>query len=173
MTDRIPWIQREFKFDSPVGLYHEILERLRGTPARVEDRLRELPSSVLTRQPAKGWSIQENVGHLADVEELFLGRLDDYDAGVEVLRPADMSNRRTHKAQHNDHPMESILAAFRRERGRLVERLEGLDPGRFAQAIVHPRLKKHMRIVDMMYFLAEHDDYHLARLTELLTEFTA
>lgn len=169
MADRIPWTEREFNFDFPAALYHEVLERLRGTPARVEDRVRELPSSILTRRPANGWSIQENVGHLLDLEELFMGRLDDYEAGGEVLRPADMTNRKTHGARHNDHPLESILAAFRRERGRLVERLEQLDAPRFAQASMHPRLKKQMRMVDMMYFLAEHDDYHLARITELLS----
>ncbi|HUU83586.1 MAG TPA: DinB family protein [Phycisphaerae bacterium] len=171
MADRIPWIERTFDFGFPVQLHHEMLERLRGTPARIEERVRGLPPDVLTQRPASGpWSIQENVGHLLNVEALFLGRLDDYDAGVEVLRPADMSNRKTHEAKHNERPIESILTAFRQERGKLVGRLEQLDPDRFGQTIHHPRLDKPMRIVDMMYFLAEHDDYHLARVTELLAE---
>lgn len=171
MTDRIRWTDRTFDFDYPVGLHHELLERLRGTPARLEERVRSLPEDVLTKRDGNPWSIQDNVGHLLDVEELWRGRLDDYDAGVETLRPADMSNRKTHEAQYNDKPIESILRAFRDMRMNLVARLEKLEPNRFSQTAMHTRLGKPMRIVDAMYFGAEHDDYHLARITELLRTF--
>ncbi len=167
MAARIPWIERTFDFDFPVELRHELLERLRGTPARIEELVRALPLEILTRRDGNPWSIQENVGHLLNVEELWNGRLDDYDRGEETLRAADMSNRRTHEARHNEKPIASILGAFRRERMKLVRRLEELEPGRFGQTAVHPRLGRPMRIVDMMYFVAEHDDYHLARITEL------
>ncbi|MFQ5806002.1 MAG: DinB family protein [Phycisphaerae bacterium] len=167
MADRIPWTERTFDFGFPVGLYHEILERIRGTPARVEELVRAVPKEIMTRRDGNAWSIQENVGHLLDVEELWLGRLDDYDHGAQALRPADMTNRQTHAARHNEKPIESILSAFRRERIKLVRRLEQLEPDRFGQTATHPRLGQPMRIVDMMYFVAEHDDYHLARITEL------
>jgi len=32
----------------------------------------------------------------------------------------------------------------------------------------HPRLRTSMNAVDLAYFVAEHDDYHLARIGELL-----
>jgi hypothetical protein len=32
---------------------------------------------------------------------------------------------------------------------------------------LHPRLKTPMRIIDLFLFVAEHDDHHLARITEL------
>ncbi len=32
----------------------------------------------------------------------------------------------------------------------------------------HPRLNRPMRILDLMVFAAEHDDHHLARISELL-----
>ena len=50
---------------------------------------------------------------------------------------------------------------------KLVRRLEQLDADRFGQTAIHPRLEQPMRIVDLIYFMAEHDDYHLARITEL------
>jgi len=167
MAGRIPWIERTFDFEFPGELYHEILERLRGTPARVEERVRALPPEILTRRDGNPWSIQENVGHLLNVEEVWSGRLDDYQCGAPTLRPADMTNRKTHEARYNEKPIESILSAFRQERMKLVRRLEELEPGRFDQTAMHPRLGQPMRIVDMMYFVAEHDDYHLARVTEL------
>ncbi len=171
MPARIKWTQRRFPFDFPVDVYPELMERLRGTPARVEDRLWSFPAALLTRRHGEAWSIQENAGHLVDTEVLFMGRLDDFDAGITTLRAADMTNRKTFDARHNDQPIESILQDLRRERGALVARLERLAPDQFARTARHPRLKKPMRVVDMMFFHAEHDDYHLARMTELASHF--
>ena len=103
------WIDRKFSFDFPVELHLEILERLRGTPARVEDRVRDVPAEVLTRRPASGWSLQEHVGHLVSVEALLWARLDDYQAGKADLRAADMSNRRTEDARYNEPPLAHLL----------------------------------------------------------------
>ena len=171
MPARIKWTQRRFSFDFPVDVYPELMERLRGTPARVEDRIRSFPAGILTRRDGEAWSIQENAGHLVDTEDLFWGRLDDFDAGVTTLRNADMTNRKTVDARHNDRPIDVILQDLRRERGALIARLERLAPDQFARTAQHPRLQKPMRVVDMMFFHAEHDDYHLARMTELARLF--
>ena len=89
-------------------------------------------------------------------------------AGKETLRAADMTNKKTEEAHHNDKPVDVVLASLRRERWKTVERLEELAPEDFAREALHPRLKTPMRLVDAMYFHAEHDDYHLARITELI-----
>ncbi len=34
---RIKWTDRRFNFDFPAGIYPEMIERVRGTPARLED----------------------------------------------------------------------------------------------------------------------------------------
>ncbi len=167
MSERVAWTERTFDFDFPVGLYREFMERLRGTPVRVEELIRSVPTDRLTACPDQGWSIQQNVGHLLDLEPLVMTRLDEYDAGAAVLHAADMSNQKTNQAGHNDKSIESILSAFAEARAELVRRLESLAPARFGQTALHPRLNQPMRIVDMMYFQAEHDDYHLARITEL------
>ncbi len=167
MSERVAWTDRTFNFDFPVGLYREIMERLRGTPARVQELFRSVPADRLTARPDAGWSIQQNVGHLLDLEPLVMTRLDEYDAGAEVLHAADMSNQKTNQAGHNHKSIESILTAFAEARAELVRRLESLAPARFGQTALHPRLHQPMRMVDMMYFQAEHDDYHLARISAL------
>jgi len=168
MSAKLPWIERSWKFDSPVELYPDILERLRGTPARLEEAGRGLPPDILTRREKEGtWSIQENVGHLLDVGALWLGRVEDFLGGAATLRPADMTNRKTHVAHHNDRPMAELLAGFRAERERLIERLDSLDDSDFARTALHPRLQTPMRLVDLCLFAADHDDYHLARIREL------
>ena len=40
MTARVKWTDRTFAFDFPSDIYPELLERLRGTPARLDERVR-------------------------------------------------------------------------------------------------------------------------------------
>jgi uncharacterized damage-inducible protein DinB len=166
---RIRWVDRRFTFDFPVGIYPELLERLRGTPARVSDRLHRVPPERLVRRPARGWSVQEHAGHLADLDDqLFLPRLDEYEFKVATLRAADLTNRATEAANHNASTLDTVLAAIAAARARVVVRLEALDPETFSRTALHPRLGRDIRLVDLLYFHAEHDDYHLASITELL-----
>jgi uncharacterized damage-inducible protein DinB len=161
------WVERSFDFSFPVERIDTILERLRGTPARLEEKLSGFDRATLIRRDGDSWSIQEHAGHLLDLDELHLGRLDDYESGAVVLRPADTENRKTREADHNARPLEEILAKFREERARFVVRLEAWDDERLGTTALHPRLNQPMRVVDMAYFVAEHDDHHLARMTGL------
>src|SRR5689334_15493983 len=154
---RIKWTDRRFSFDFPAGIYPEMIERVRGTPARLEDLLAGLPPEILTAQVDGRWSMQENAGHLLDLESLVSQRVDEYLAGNTTLHAADMSNRKTYQASHNDVPVASILTAFRAARHELVDRLETLEPDVFAHSALHPRLNVQMRLVDMLFFQAEHD----------------
>ena len=173
MTDRIKWTDRRFDFTFPAGLYPEMIERLRGTPARLEDRIGFLPAEVLRRRDVERWSIQENAGHLLDLESLVMERLDQYLAGATELHAADMSNRKTYEAGHNSVPVAAILSDFRKQRMKIIARLDGLDAEIFGRSAFHPRLAVQMRLVDMIFFQAEHDDYHLARISELARLFAS
>ena|SRR5215469_1560414 len=164
---RTLWFARNFDFSFPVELYPEIIERLRGTPARIEERVKNVAADRLTARDGDKWSIQENIGHLLDLDELFAARLEDYKQGNSTLRTADLTNQKTHEAQHNLRPLEEILREFRLARLALVERLESEPPEYFRRTAVHPRLNTLMRATDLLYFAAEHDDHHLARITEL------
>ena len=88
MTRKQPWFERQFPTGLPADLFPVVVERLRGTPARLEDRLSSAGASTL-----------------------------------------------------------------------------------MAHTAPHPRLRVPMNLVDHAFFVAEHDDYHLARITELLIEF--
>ncbi len=167
------WMDRTFEFKTPPEQLPMVLERLRGTPARVEEKIRALSPAVLTRRDGDAWSMQEHLGHLLDLDELHLARVDDFLAGAETLRAADMQNRKTHEADHNRREAKHLAQDFRRERRRFVERLESLEPAWLSRSALHPRLGQPMRIVDMAWFVAEHDDHHLARMTELVRTFAA
>lgn len=162
-----PWFQRRFPSDLPLERLPVILERLRGTPARVEEQTRGLDAAVLVRRDGGTWSIQENVGHLLDLEALWHGRLEDFSSGAPVLRATDVANAATWRADHNATPLAALLAGFRRERARLVAAVERFEAPQLARTALHPRLQQPMRVVDLALFVAEHDDHHLARIQEL------
>jgi uncharacterized damage-inducible protein DinB len=168
MTQVPVWFERQFAFSFPVEVWPNVCARLRGTSARLEETLRGRPRESLTKKPNGKWSAQEHAGHLLDLEALWLTRVEDYVAASQQLTAADLQNRKTDEAHHNTRPLEEVLTEFRAARGKLLARLEELDPPLFARPIPHPRLKTPMRLVDHLYFVAEHDDHHLARIWELL-----
>jgi uncharacterized damage-inducible protein DinB len=162
------WFERKFEFSFPAELCPNVCVRLRGTPARLEEIVRAYPHERRVRKPEEKWSAQEHAGHLLDLEPLWMSRVDDYLAGAAELTVADLGNRKTHEAMHNARGIEEILVEFRRVRLRLVDRVAGIEAALFGRSIPHPRLKKPFRLVDHLYFVAEHDDHHLARIWELL-----
>ena len=164
------WFERKFDFTFPVEQHPNLCARLRGTPARLEEIVRGADRDVLVRKPRENdkWSAQEHAGHLLDLEPLWMARVNDYITEASKLTVADLSNRKTCEAQHNQRPIDEILAEFRSARLRLVSRVETIDPAIFARAILHPRLKTPMRLVDHLYFAAEHDDHHLAHIWGLI-----
>jgi uncharacterized damage-inducible protein DinB len=161
------WFDRKFEVGLPPGLAAELLERLRGTPGRLANAVDGLRVEVLTRKPEGKWSIQENVGHLLDLESLWHHRLDDYEAGRKELHPADLENRKTHEAGHNDRPICELMAEFAAVRGQIVDRLSRMSQAQLSRTSLHPRLQQPMSVVDLCFFVAEHDDHHLRTIEEL------
>lgn len=170
------WFERKFDFTFPVEQHPNLCVRLRGTPARLEEIVRAADRNALIREPRENekWSAQEHAGHLPDLEPLWMARVNDYlsdryqtEASLTV---ADLTNRKTFAAQHNQRSIEEILAEFRSARSQLVSKVEQIDPAIFSRAIPHPRLKIPMRLVDHLYFVAEHDDHHLAHILHRLNE---
>ena len=168
---RIKWIERSFSFNFPVELYPEIIERVRGASPRLDEYLNSAAAETLTRRHDGSWSIQENAGHLFDLDALTLNRIEQYVAGVDVLHAADITNKATSEANYNDVSAATIARSFRERRLEVVNRLESLDPEMFARSAIHPRLNIPMRLVDFVFFEAEHDDYHFTRINELLKLF--
>ena len=162
------WFERKFEFTFPVEQHPNLCARLRGTPARLEEVLHGSSRDLLIRKPEEKWSAQEHAGHLLDLESLWMARVGDYLAGSSGLTAADLKNRKTHEANHNARSLDEILREFREARLRLVQRVETIDPALFARSMLHPRLQQPMRLVDHLYFAAEHDDHHLACIWELL-----
>ena len=165
------WFERTFDRAVPIARFPSIVERLRGTPARLEERTRARSRDVLVRRHEDRWSVQENVGHLLDLEALWLQRAEQLFAGGTELVAADLTNRRTHEAKHNERDLAELLREFRAARAALVLKVARADEEVLGRSALHPRLRTPMRLVDLALFVAEHDDHHLATITALVDDW--
>jgi hypothetical protein len=82
------WFDRKFEFTFPAELFPNLCARLRGTPARLEELLQDCDRSLLIRKPAakNAWSIQQQAGHLLDLEPLWFARVEDFLSGGDQLQ---------------------------------------------------------------------------------------
>ena len=83
------------------------------------------------------------------------------------LRPTDLDNRKTDLAQHNKKDLNNLLSQFQNLRNITMRKLNVLTAEDVYKSALHPRLEKPMRIMDLFLFVAEHDDHHLAKMTEI------
>jgi hypothetical protein len=167
-VQKTKWIERGFNFDFPMGMFPVIFERLKGTPARIEEIIKNISEKNLEVQLNNGWSIKEHIGHLTDLEELHTGRVEDFNSGLKTLRPADMTNKKTYDANHNNISSEKLILNFRNTRKHFCNTLKNKNEEELGVSAIHPRLNKLIRLVDMAYFVAEHDDQHLAGMREII-----
>jgi uncharacterized damage-inducible protein DinB len=165
---KVKWFERSFDFSTAQNISPSIIERLRGTPARLDEKFRSIPVNILEVKVDNTWSIKENLRHLTDLEPLWQGRLEDIINREIEMRPTDLENRKTDLANHNAKSLEELLNSFRQIRTQTVSVLEKLDQETIFRSALHPRLKTPMRTMDLFLFVAEHDDHHLARTTELI-----
>ena len=166
MIKQTPWIERKFHFDFPVGMFPVIFSRLEGSVFRIQNVIAhaEENHTGLT----EGWTIKEHIGHLTDLESLWWQRLEDFKAKNPTLTAADMLNEKTYAANHNEKTYDQLFNEFQSERYKILESIYWFDEAFLATTSVHPRLNQPMRVIDSLFFVAEHDDHHIAKMHELL-----
>lgn len=167
MIRQTPWLERTFEFNFPATNFPVIFSRLEGAIFRLQAIL-VAADEERTSYNTNGWSVKEQLGHLYDLEELWWKRLQDFFDRKEVLSPADITNARTTAAGHNEKTLEQLMQQFVVERQRMLETIYDFDRGTLALTSTHPRLQQPMRMVDLLYFVAEHDDHHITAISTLL-----
>jgi uncharacterized damage-inducible protein DinB len=167
MIQQIPWFERSFNFDFPVGLFPVIFSRLEGSIFRLHSILLNADEEACSHN-TDGWSVKQHLGHLYDLEELWWKRLQDFQQHKEVLTAADLTNKKTEEAGHNEKNLEQLLQQFTIERQKMLETVYGFDKYQLEISSRHPRLNQPMRLIDALYFVAEHDDHHIAIISSQL-----
>ena len=161
--NEVPWFERELIFGKPVEMLPYYLERLEGTIARLEKKVKGIDDAILSTRYNDKWSIKQNIGHLAEVDEISNRRVDEMVKGADILSPAVFEPQ-----DYNPWPIEKVLEYFNRIRSVNIRKYQTLSESDFIKTSIHPRLKTKMSAVDLAWFDAEHDDHHLVRISEIL-----
>jgi hypothetical protein len=166
--NRQKWFDKKFQFDLVEDNYGLILSKLIENPTKISQLVSSLPVEILTNKVDKRWSIQENIGHLIDLEELHDGRIDDFIAGEKILRSADLNNRKTDEANHNNRNIDDLLKKLKLVRENFIDRMKNFDKEILTRSSIHPRLNQPMRPIDMAQFVLEHDEHHIETIKDLI-----
>jgi uncharacterized damage-inducible protein DinB len=163
---KTPWFERKFPAIEDNGIYPSILERLEGTAARLKEKMKRMDTHEAHLKEGK-WSIKKEIGHLIDLEPLWHERAKQILRGEGHLLIADLTNQKTHQANHDDFSVSDLIKSFRKERNKLMKTLQNVNNDDLEKEAIHPRLGTPMRLIDLAFFVAEHDDHHLAQITFL------
>jgi len=164
------WFDRTWSFDLPVSAFGKLVDRLGSTADRMAELITGATDDQLRWHEPGAWSAKRHLGHLDDLHTLDDVRLREFLAGAERLTPADPKNRLTWETDHDAVPIEAIISRFRSHRDELVADMRRLSDTQIAAMSVHPRLGHPLRLIDWAYFVAEHDDHHLAAAKQALTK---
>ena len=167
MIKREKWVDHNFNLGIAVSWAPNILTRVRDTEIRLVYHTQGLTEDQLSENVRGTWSIKEHIGHLIDLEALWIDRFGQFAALREELVAADMSNQKTKTANHNTTPLTEMMATFKSERNRVIQCFEKLPPNVMEHQAYHARLDVMMRPVDLLFFVAEHDDHHLTSIVEI------
>lgn len=159
----LPWFERELVFGKSAELLPYFLERLAGTIVRIEYKVKNIPEDILSRRFNGKWSIKENIGHLAEVDEIANKRIEEMTTGVSIMSPAVFEPQ-----DFNPWPIEKVVQYFEIARKRNLEKYRRLHANNLLKSSLHPRLKVQMTPVDLAWFDAEHDDHHLVKINQIL-----
>jgi uncharacterized damage-inducible protein DinB len=124
---------------------------------------------ALSFKPGRRWSAKEHIGHLDDLSAVDEKRLRDYLSNASSLSPADITNPITEAANHNAKSWIEIIARLKQNRSHFTRQLTQLTPGDLHRTARHLRLQQQMRLLDWLWFIAEHDDHHLAAARAAIT----
>jgi len=110
------------------------------------------------------WSIKEVVGHVADVERIFVYRALCFARGETAALPGFDENEYVARAKFSGRPLTEMAAEFRQVRAATVAFFGGLDAeelGRRGTANNHP-----ISVRALAFIIAGHERHHVKILTE-------
>jgi uncharacterized damage-inducible protein DinB len=164
------WFDRRFDFNFGMELYDTVIERLQSAPNRFIQVSRMLPDEILVFRYENKWTIKENIGHLRLLEPLWRTRFEEIKNGISEMSPADISNSATDKMNFNTFSLQELIDSFTHQRIKTIDFLNNLQKSDFTKRSTHPRLQQPMRIIDLMYFVAEHDLHHLNAVLNIINK---
>ena len=171
MGRRQEWKDHVFHFGIDIGWTQNVMSRIQDSAFRIVHHTMNIDDTLLSKRLDGKWSIKEHVGHLIDLEQLWINRFKQFEKLLPELIAADMSNQKTENENHNNKSIQTLIETFKEERKKLITTFDELSDEAIHHFSFHPRFKVKMRPIDLLFFIAEHDDHHLTSIVQLKEAF--
>lgn len=168
----IRWFDRHFDFNLEMDKFSGLVQDLAYCSYRLSDLTYNLSEAVLNFKPIEKWSIKEHIGHLQLLEKLWQRRLLDIKENKTRMSIADLNNVATDDAHFNKYPVNKLIKAFMIGRNKTVMIVESFEKTDYINNSIHPRFKKPMRMIDLIYFVSEHDKHHILSISNNIEMFS-
>lgn len=148
--------------------YTQILDELEQIPSVISELTHGLSREQWRWAPEGKWSTAINAGHLLTIESLWIGRLDNFVLGNEVLRAWNGTNNDTVDARFNEQNPKAIMEDFESIRSvhvKLLRKYEGKENELQARHPVTNAVVSLHRHVEVML---EHDHQHINTIKGLI-----
>lgn len=162
------WFERKFEFPTNPNDFPYLREKLEGFVNRLKAKIHFVSEPVLNLKPGGLWSIKENIGHLYLLESIWLKRLKEIQYGESEMSPADLNNTATNQGNFNAQNEMEIIQNFQNKREETLQFLDEICGNLSTRWLLHPRLKQPMGILELLYFISEHDQHHLESINRIL-----
>lgn len=150
--------------------FRDNVRRLVEFPQHLSHIIGALTDAQLSFKPANEWSVIENIGHLIDIDELYVGRVDRILAEERPEFPRfdpDPIVATKGYQQMNGH---TLLQQFIATRQATIDGLSTIEPDELDRAGVHA-VYGEMTLRRLVEQLANHDQKHLVQIHETLAAY--
>lgn len=136
---------------------------LEAFPAVLRQQVQALPDAILRFKPENEWSVIENVGHLIDVEAVWMGRFRQMLAAENPSFPQPNVDELVRQHHYQQKDIAGLLHTFAEMRAESVAFLRGLKPVHLARPGVHP-VRGPVTVANGITILARHDYLHAEQI---------
>lgn len=146
------------------------IEQLRAFPAQLQAVVASLNDMQLRFKPVNEWSIIENIGHLIDIDELYVGRVDRILAEERPAFPRFEPDPIVAAKGYQQMDGQALLQQFMVTRQATIDGLSTIEPDELGRAGIHA-VYGEMTLQRLVEQLANHDQKHLVQIHETISAY--
>lgn len=140
------------------------LEALAAFPAALRQQVAGLSDEQLRYRPAAGeWSIVEIIGHLIDVEALYVRRIGQMISAENPILERIDQEALVEQRDYQSKQAAQLLATFAEQRAAALDEVRYIRPANLARTGVH-YLRGQVTIAELLGVWSDHDQNHLRQV---------
>lgn len=145
------------------------LDTLAAFPAALRQQVQPLADAALRYKPEGEWSAIENVGHLIDIENLWMARFRQMLAAENPALPAIDVDETVRQRDYQHKDPANLLHRFAEQRAETVEFVRGLKPLHLERTGIHP-VRGEITLAQGIAIMANHDRLHSEQIAKTVAQ---